>query len=230
MKAAIFGGPRDLVVGERPDPVVKDPRTRSSASPSRACAARTCGTTAACPTRSGCDRPRVHRRRRAGRGATSATSPPATSSSTPFTYSDGTCVLCRAGWQSNCLHGGGYGNHGMDGGQGEAVRVPFADATSSRSRARGIPTRCCARSSRSRTSRAPATTPRSAPASARDDRRRRRRRRRRAVGRARGEAPRRGADHRARPETRRGRRSLASSGDGHRRGARRRGDRRPSAR
>ena len=30
---------------------------------------------------------------------------------------------------SNCLHGGGYGNHGMDGGQGEAVRVPFADAT-----------------------------------------------------------------------------------------------------
>jgi len=48
---------------------------------------------------------------------------------TPFTYSDGTCVLCRAGWSSNCLHGGGYGNHGMDGGQGEAVRVPFADAT-----------------------------------------------------------------------------------------------------
>ena len=48
---------------------------------------------------------------------------------TPFTYSDGTCVLCRAGWSSNCLHGGGYGNHGMDGGQGEAVRVPFADPT-----------------------------------------------------------------------------------------------------
>src|SRR4029078_9946121 len=48
---------------------------------------------------------------------------------TLFTYSDGTCVLCRAGWQSNCIHGGGYGNHGMDGGQGEAVRVPFADAT-----------------------------------------------------------------------------------------------------
>jgi len=48
---------------------------------------------------------------------------------TPFTYSDGTCVLCQAGWTSNCLHGGGYGNHGMDGGQGEAVRVPYADAT-----------------------------------------------------------------------------------------------------
>ena len=25
MKAAIFGGPRDLSVGERPDPVIKDP-------------------------------------------------------------------------------------------------------------------------------------------------------------------------------------------------------------
>lgn len=25
MKAAIFGGPRDLVVGERPDPVVQEP-------------------------------------------------------------------------------------------------------------------------------------------------------------------------------------------------------------
>jgi threonine dehydrogenase-like Zn-dependent dehydrogenase len=45
---------------------------------------------------------------------------------TPFTFSDGTCVLCRAGWQSNCLHRGGYGKHGMDGGQGETVRVPFA--------------------------------------------------------------------------------------------------------
>jgi threonine dehydrogenase-like Zn-dependent dehydrogenase len=48
---------------------------------------------------------------------------------TPFTWADGTCVLCRAGWTSNCLHGGGFGNHGMDGGQGEFVRVPFADAT-----------------------------------------------------------------------------------------------------
>src|SRR5881396_2854150 len=47
----------------------------------------------------------------------------------PFTYSDGTCAHCRAGWTSNCVAGGSFGNHGMDGGQGEAVRVPFADAT-----------------------------------------------------------------------------------------------------
>jgi len=47
----------------------------------------------------------------------------------PFTFCDGTCAHCRAGWPSNCLHGGSFGNHGIDGGQGEAVRAPFADAT-----------------------------------------------------------------------------------------------------
>jgi threonine dehydrogenase-like Zn-dependent dehydrogenase len=47
----------------------------------------------------------------------------------PFTYCDGTCANCRAGWPSNCLHGGSFGNHGIDGGQGEAVRSPFADTT-----------------------------------------------------------------------------------------------------
>src|SRR5438477_4949448 len=47
----------------------------------------------------------------------------------PFTYNDGTCVNCRAGWTGNCVAGGSFGNHGMDGGQAEAVRVPFADAT-----------------------------------------------------------------------------------------------------
>src|SRR5437660_12118365 len=47
----------------------------------------------------------------------------------PFTFNDGTCVHCRAGWPSNCLHGGSFGNHGIDGGQGEAVRSPFADTT-----------------------------------------------------------------------------------------------------
>jgi threonine dehydrogenase-like Zn-dependent dehydrogenase len=47
----------------------------------------------------------------------------------PFTYCDGTCANCRAGWPSNCLNGGSFGNHGIDGGQGEAVRAPFADPT-----------------------------------------------------------------------------------------------------
>jgi threonine dehydrogenase-like Zn-dependent dehydrogenase len=36
----------------------------------------------------------------------------------PFTYSDGTCAHCRTGWTSNCVAGGSFGNHGIDGGQG----------------------------------------------------------------------------------------------------------------
>jgi threonine dehydrogenase-like Zn-dependent dehydrogenase len=47
----------------------------------------------------------------------------------PFVWSDGTCVLCREGMHPSCLHGGRYGADGVDGGQGEAVRVPQADGT-----------------------------------------------------------------------------------------------------
>jgi threonine dehydrogenase-like Zn-dependent dehydrogenase len=47
----------------------------------------------------------------------------------PFLWSDGTCVFCREGLQPSCLHGGRYGADDVDGGQGEAVRVPQADGT-----------------------------------------------------------------------------------------------------
>ena len=47
----------------------------------------------------------------------------------PFVWSDGTCVFCHEGLQTNCLHGGGWGSPGVDAGQGEAVRVPQADGT-----------------------------------------------------------------------------------------------------
>jgi hypothetical protein len=47
----------------------------------------------------------------------------------PFLWSDGTCVFCQEGLQSECLHGGRYGFDDVDGGQGEAVRVPRADGT-----------------------------------------------------------------------------------------------------
>ena len=47
----------------------------------------------------------------------------------PFLYSDGTCVFCQEGLHTSCLHGGRYGFDGVDGGQGEAVRVPQADGT-----------------------------------------------------------------------------------------------------
>jgi threonine dehydrogenase-like Zn-dependent dehydrogenase len=47
----------------------------------------------------------------------------------PFLWCDGTCVFCREGLHSSCLHGGRYGSDDVDGGQGEAVRVPQADGT-----------------------------------------------------------------------------------------------------
>jgi threonine dehydrogenase-like Zn-dependent dehydrogenase len=129
MRAAIFGGPGRITVGERPDPGIQQP-TDAIVRVSLACVCGSdlwyyrglsphdlgaighefVGTVAEVGSEV--------RDLRLGDFVV-----------TPFTFSDGTCVLCRAGWFSNCLHGGGYGNHGIDGGQGEAVRVPFADAT-----------------------------------------------------------------------------------------------------
>ena len=45
----------------------------------------------------------------------------------PFFYADGTCEYCRAGLTSACQNGSAWGSE-TDGGQGEAARVPFADA------------------------------------------------------------------------------------------------------
>ncbi len=47
----------------------------------------------------------------------------------PFVWSDGTCEFCRAGLQTSCRHGGQWAANGVDGGQGEAVRVPQAAGT-----------------------------------------------------------------------------------------------------
>lgn len=47
----------------------------------------------------------------------------------PFAWSDGTCEFCRNGLQTSCINGGFWGGAKLDGGQGEAVRVPLADGT-----------------------------------------------------------------------------------------------------
>jgi threonine dehydrogenase-like Zn-dependent dehydrogenase len=47
----------------------------------------------------------------------------------PFAWSDGTCEFCEQGLQTSCLHGGWWGGTELDGGQGEAVRIPQADGT-----------------------------------------------------------------------------------------------------
>ncbi|MEV6522044.1 alcohol dehydrogenase catalytic domain-containing protein [Longispora sp. NPDC051575] len=47
----------------------------------------------------------------------------------PFVWSDGVCDFCVEGLHTSCAHGGFWGSPGSDGGQGEAVRVPYADGT-----------------------------------------------------------------------------------------------------
>jgi hypothetical protein len=46
----------------------------------------------------------------------------------PFVSSDGTCAYCRAGLQTSCAHMTNWGDD-ANGGQAEAVRVPYADGT-----------------------------------------------------------------------------------------------------
>jgi threonine dehydrogenase-like Zn-dependent dehydrogenase len=47
----------------------------------------------------------------------------------PFIYSDGSCPHCQNGVTIQCVQGGTFGNGTIDGGQGEAVRVPLAGST-----------------------------------------------------------------------------------------------------
>jgi threonine dehydrogenase-like Zn-dependent dehydrogenase len=44
-----------------------------------------------------------------------------------FAFSDNTCQICQAGYQSRCVHGGFF--HGTIGTQAECARVPLADGT-----------------------------------------------------------------------------------------------------
>ncbi|MDX6273095.1 MAG: hypothetical protein QOJ92_305 [Frankiales bacterium] len=46
----------------------------------------------------------------------------------PFAFGDGTCDYCAQGLWTSCRNGGYWGSDGVDGGQGERIRSPFADA------------------------------------------------------------------------------------------------------
>jgi threonine dehydrogenase-like Zn-dependent dehydrogenase len=47
----------------------------------------------------------------------------------PFSFAEGSCSFCREGLPTSCPQAGFWGGAVNDGGQGEFVRVPFADAT-----------------------------------------------------------------------------------------------------
>lgn len=47
----------------------------------------------------------------------------------PFAYSDDSCVFCREGVHTSCLHGGFYGSREVGGLQAEFARIPQADGS-----------------------------------------------------------------------------------------------------
>ena len=47
----------------------------------------------------------------------------------PFAFQDNTCVFCREGFQTSCIHGGFYGSPEVGGLQAELARIPQADGS-----------------------------------------------------------------------------------------------------
>ncbi|MFL5650314.1 MAG: zinc-dependent alcohol dehydrogenase family protein [Chloroflexota bacterium] len=129
MRAAIFNGPRDIVVEDVPDPAIEAPTDAIV----RVILACVCGSDlwywrGESP----------HGRTGIGHefiGVVEAVGASVGAVSegdfviAPFAYSDGTCPNCIVGMQTACIHGGFFGSGDGLGGQAERVRVPLADGT-----------------------------------------------------------------------------------------------------
>ncbi|MFI0815955.1 alcohol dehydrogenase catalytic domain-containing protein [Streptomyces sp. NPDC021098] len=130
MRAAVMYGAGDVRVEDRPDPKIVQPTDAVV----RVVASCVCGSDlwpyASMPA-TGTGRPMGHE----FLGVVEETGPDVTGLKSgdlvvaPFTYSDNTCDYCVKGLHISCRNGGRYGFDGVDGGQGEAVRVPHADGT-----------------------------------------------------------------------------------------------------
>ena len=130
MRATLLYGKGDIRVEEVPDPTIQQP-TDVLVRVTRSCV---CGSDL-WPYQSA---PEVENGRRIGHefigvvediGADVATLAKGDVVVAPFLWADNTCDYCRAGLQTSCRNGGGWGFNGVDGGQGEYVRVPQADGT-----------------------------------------------------------------------------------------------------
>lgn len=129
MKAAIFKGKNTIEVGQRPDPTIENP-TDAIVRVVRGCV---CGSDLWYYR--GINEHKVGSIGHEYIGVIEAVGDAVTDLAVgdlviaPFTYNDGTCPACQHGYQSNCEHGGAFGNGDIDGGQGEKVRAPFAGTT-----------------------------------------------------------------------------------------------------
>ena len=129
MRAAIFQGPKDIAVGERPDPTVQEPTDAVV----RVVLACVCGSDL-WYYRGEAD----HAVGSIGHefigvvedvGADVHTVRAGDLVVAPFIFSDMSCPHCGHGSTISCVQGGVFGDGTVDGGQGEAVRVPLAGST-----------------------------------------------------------------------------------------------------
>jgi threonine dehydrogenase-like Zn-dependent dehydrogenase len=129
MRAAIFNGPGSITVGTRPDPIVKEPTDAVV----RVVLGCVCGSDLwyyrgeSEHAVGSIGHEFIGIVEAVGGHVTAVT--PGELVIAPFIYSDGTCPHCLNGSTISCVAGGNFGNGTIDGGQGEAVRVPLADGT-----------------------------------------------------------------------------------------------------
>jgi threonine dehydrogenase-like Zn-dependent dehydrogenase len=135
VRATLIHGPRDIRVEDVPDPEVKLPTDALV----RVVAACVCGSDL-WPYRGVTETSEPHRIGHEFVGVVEDLGDEVSSLKVgdfviaPFALSDGTCVHCRNGVHTSCENGawwGGEDGEGLpiDGGQGQAVRVPMADGT-----------------------------------------------------------------------------------------------------
>jgi len=129
MRAAIFSGPGAVEAGERPDPVIQEPADAIV----RVMLGCVCGSDlwyyrGESPHVAGSiGHEFIGIVEEAGADVQGVR--PGDLVVAPFIYSDMTCPHCLNGSVISCPAGGSFGNGVIDGGQGEAVRVPLAGAT-----------------------------------------------------------------------------------------------------
>jgi threonine dehydrogenase-like Zn-dependent dehydrogenase len=129
MRAAIFRGPGAVEVGERPDPVIQEPTDAVV----RVVLGCVCGSDlwyyrGESPHAAGSiGHEFIGVVEQAGADVHGIL--PGDLVVAPFIYSDMTCPHCLNGSTISCPAGGNFGNGQIDGGQGEAVRVPQAGGT-----------------------------------------------------------------------------------------------------
>ena len=129
MRAAIFRGPGSVGVSERPDPIIKAPTDAIV----RVMLACVCGSDlwyfrGESPHAVGSIGHEFIGTVEDVGSAVDGVSP-GDLVVAPFIYSDMSCPHCLNGSTISCVRGGNFGDGEIDGGQGEAVRVPLAGST-----------------------------------------------------------------------------------------------------